>query len=60
VVDEALVLLEVGLEILLVAVDGEVFPTAGGPAVLPSRANAACLIINAVSPVSPVMLKRFE
>ena len=53
-------LLEVELATLLVAVDGESLPTAGGPAVLPFRANAACLMGNAVSPVRPAMLKRFE
>jgi hypothetical protein len=57
---EPVVLLEVELATLLVVVEGELFPTAGGPAVLPSKASAACLIVNAVSPVSPKMLKRSE
>ena len=57
---EPVVLLEVELATLLVAVDGASFPTAGGPAVLPSKAIAACLIVNALSPVSPKILKRSE
>jgi len=59
-VGETVELLEVVLATLLVAIDGRSLPMAGGPAVLPSRAIAACFIINAVSPVSPKMLKRFE
>lgn len=57
---EPIVLLEVELATLLVVVDGASFPTAGGPAVLPSKAIAACLIVNALSPVSPKILKRSE
>ena len=51
-----------GAEVLVIVdvLDDALLPTAGGPSVSPSRACAACLIFNAVSPESPAMLKRFE
>lgn len=52
------ILLEV--DAVLVPIEDMSLPTADGPSVLPSRACAACLILSAVSPVSPEMLKRSE
>jgi hypothetical protein len=59
---EAVVVVDVGADVLLIVelLGNALLPTAGGPSVLPSRAIAACLIFNAVSPESPAMLKRSE
>ena len=59
---EAVVVVDAGADVLLIVelLGNALLPTAGGPSVLPSRAIAACLIFNAVSPESPAMLKRSE
>lgn len=46
--------------VLLLAPGGASLPTAGGPLVAPLRARTACLMFNADSPDSPLMLKRSE
>lgn len=58
---DSLCVLLVGVEELdVLLLEGASLPTAGGPSVLPSRSCAACLILSAVSPVRPEMLKRLE
>ena len=56
------VVVDAGADVLVMVelLGNALLPTAGGPSVLPSRACAACLIFNAVSPESPAMLKRSE
>lgn len=61
-VDVMLLLLLVGVDVLVeleLLLDSS-FPTAGGPLVLPFKAWAACLMLSAVVPESPEILKRSE